>query len=90
MDPNNAKIFTFRFVNAADIIAIGSVLPIICIIIVALRFFTRTRQVAHVGTDDWLILAGAVILFAIQNLRTESDNSFPDMYNRDGRLPSGW
>ena len=57
---SHAKVFTFKFVNASETIAVGATLPIICVMVVALRFFTRTRQVAQVGIDDWLILGGAV------------------------------
>ena len=58
---SDAKVFTFNFVSASETIAIGSALPIVCVMVVALRFFTRTRQVAQVDIDDWLILGGAVI-----------------------------
>lgn len=87
---SDAKVFTFSFVNASETIAIGSALPIVCVIVVALRFFTRTRQVAHVGLDDWLILAGAVTPFTVQRLEVKSDDKITDMYDWDGRLPPGW
>lgn len=55
---SSAKVFTFRYVGAGETIAIGSALPIVCIAVVALRFYTRKRQGARVGIDDWLILGG--------------------------------
>ena len=60
MASSTASIFTFRYVDAAETIAIGVTLPIVCIAVVALRFYTRTRQTAYLGIDDWLILGGVV------------------------------
>lgn len=65
---SDAKVYTFKFVNAGNVIAIGSALPVVCVIVVSLRFYTRTRQVAHVGIDDWLILAGTVVPFTIYSV----------------------
>lgn len=54
------RVFTFRYVGPAETIAIRSVLPIVCIAVVGLRFYTRKRQAIPPGIDDWLILGGLV------------------------------
>lgn len=54
--------FTFQFVNAKETVALGSTLPVVCLIVIALRFFTRRLQNVKVGSDDWLALCG---LFAV-------------------------
>jgi hypothetical protein len=40
--------------------AIGITLPIVCVLVVALRYWTRYLQKVKVGVDDWFILAGLV------------------------------
>ena len=52
--------FSFHYVNGQDTMAIGIALPIVCILIVALRFWTRNLQKVIVGLDDWLIVGGLV------------------------------
>lgn len=54
------KVFTFQYVGPGETIAIGSVLPIVCIAVVCLRFYTRKRQDISPGLDDWTILGGLV------------------------------
>ena len=52
--------FIFQLVNAKEKIALGSALPAVCIIVVALRFLTRRLQNVKVGIDDWLAVCGLV------------------------------
>lgn len=52
--------FAFQFVNAKETIALGSALPAVCMIVVALRFLTRRLQNVIVGIDDWLAVCGLV------------------------------
>ena len=60
MASSTASIFTFKYVDAAETIAIGVTLPTVCIAVVVLRFYTRAKQTACLGIDDWLILGGVV------------------------------
>lgn len=60
MASSTASIFTFKYVDHAETIAIGATLPAVCIGVVALRFYTRTRQSVNLGIDDWLILGALV------------------------------
>lgn len=50
----------FSYPTAGEIIAAGTVLPILAIIAVILRFFVRSRQQAAVGLDDWLTIPALV------------------------------
>ena len=52
--------FTFHFFNAQESIAVGSALPAVCLIVVALRFWTRRLQKVQIGMDDWWAIAGLV------------------------------
>lgn len=52
--------FTFHFVDSQETTALGAVLPVICIFIVALRFFIRHVQGVRIGIDDWLSVGGLV------------------------------
>ena len=52
--------YTFDFVDAQESIAVGSALPAVCLIVVALRFWTRRLQKVQIGMDDWLAVAGLV------------------------------
>lgn len=60
MASSTANIFTFKYVDAAETIAIGATLPIVCIAIVGLRVYTRTQQSVRLGPDDYLIVGGLV------------------------------
>jgi hypothetical protein len=51
---------TFSYVYSGNVLAIGSALPAVCILIVSLRVWTRMRQRAKIGLDDWLIIASLV------------------------------
>lgn len=53
---------TFHYVDAAEVTAIGFALPIACLLIVLLRFFTRGVQKSGFEMDDWLIIAGLASL----------------------------
>ena len=52
--------FTFPFVDAQESIAVGLALPAVCLILVALRFWTRRLQKVQIGMDDWWAVAGLV------------------------------
>jgi len=52
-------------VSTHEVIALSVALPIISIIIVALRFLTRRMQNVKLGIDDWLIVNGLVFLVAM-------------------------
>ena len=51
---------TFSYAYPGEVIAAGAVLPSLCIIIVALRFWTRSLQKGNYGVDDWLTLPALV------------------------------
>ena len=55
-----SNVFTFRFTNRPEVIAMGTALPIVCFLVVCLRFFTRRAQRVGLGPDDWLIVGGLV------------------------------
>ena len=49
--------------NPNYMLAAGATFIALCIIIVALRFFTRSLQKARIGIDDWLVLPALVSAF---------------------------
>ncbi|KAI9648976.1 hypothetical protein NHQ30_001542 [Ciborinia camelliae] len=57
--------FTFKYVDRKEVISLGVALPIVCIVIVGLRFFTRHLQNTKKDTDDWLILSGLIWLIGM-------------------------
>lgn len=57
-EPYNGPWFTYPTPN--EIIAAGTVLPTLGVIIVALRFYNRRRSSAGIGLDDWLVLPALV------------------------------
>lgn len=59
-DPAGQNIFTFKYNDAGQVLSIGTAIPAVCIVIVALRFLTRILQHATLGLDDWLSLGGLV------------------------------
>ena len=59
-DPAGQSIFTFKYNDAEQVLSIGTAIPAVCIVIVGLRFLTRTLQRAKLGLDDWLSLGGLV------------------------------
>ncbi|CAF9913784.1 MAG: hypothetical protein HETSPECPRED_001659, partial [Heterodermia speciosa] len=65
MASSTASIFTFKYVDAAQTIAIATALPIVSIAVVALRFYARVRQSVGYGADDWLILGGLICLIGM-------------------------
>ncbi|KAG8526997.1 uncharacterized protein KY384_008426 [Bacidia gigantensis] len=65
MASSTKSIFTFKYVDAAETIAMGVTLPLVCMGIVASRFYTRTRQSVQPGIDDWLILGGVICLIGM-------------------------
>lgn len=59
-NPAGQGIFTFKYNDAGQVLSIGTAIPAVCIVIVGLRFLTRTLQQARSGLDDWLSLGGLV------------------------------
>ena len=51
---------SFALVNSGEVYAAGIIFPTLCTTFAALRFYTRSRQKARIGIDDWLILAALV------------------------------
>ena len=51
---------TSMFNDADQVLSIGIAIPAVCIVIVGLRFLTRSLQKAKLGLDDWLSLGGLV------------------------------
>ena len=50
----------FGFVTPGEILAAGIVLPVLGILLVGLRFYTRILQKSFIGIDDWLTLPALV------------------------------
>lgn len=59
-NPADQSIFTFKYNDAEDMVAIGTAIPTVCILVVGLRFLTRSLQTSKIGLDDWLSLGGLV------------------------------
>ena len=55
-----AKYSTFAYAYHGEVIAAGAVFPAVATIIVGLRFWTRSRQNANFGADDWLMIPALV------------------------------
>lgn len=53
---------TIALVDAPNALAAAVVLPVVCAAVVALRFYTRYRQRAERGPDDWLTIPALVLL----------------------------
>ncbi len=53
---------SFSYVNAPEVIALGTALPAVATIIVATRFYLRRIQNTRISVDDWLILGALVRL----------------------------
>lgn len=64
-DTAGQSIFTFSYNDASQVLSIGTAIPAVCIVIVALRFFTRTLQHATLGLDDWLSLGGLITVIGM-------------------------
>ena len=50
----------FSFITPGEVLAAGIVLPILGIVFVGLRFYTRMLQKASFGIDDWLTVPALV------------------------------
>ena len=55
-----ANYSTFAYAYHGQVLAAGAVFPAVAIIIVGLRFWTRSRQKANFGADDWLMIPALV------------------------------
>ena len=53
---------SFAYATPAGIIAAAVILPSIGMTLVSLRFYVRSQQSARIGVDDWLSVAGLVII----------------------------
>ncbi|KAM3084557.1 hypothetical protein ACMFMG_001340 [Clarireedia jacksonii] len=42
------------------LLAEATILPVLCIVVITLRFYARRTQKAKIGPDDWLALVGAL------------------------------
>lgn len=61
MAANNVQtISNYKFVDARQTVAIGYAIPVICVVIVGMRFLTRILQKNYIGIDDWLS-AGSLV-----------------------------
>ena len=81
-NPAGQGIFTFKYNNAEQVVSIGTAIPTVCIVIVGLRFLTRSLQKTKIGLDDWLSLGGLVCLEDCLELHFQSS------YRCVNRLPS--
>ena len=58
--PPFADEISFKYATPGEMLAVCTVLPVLSIIVVALRLYARRIQRAQIGIDDWLILSGLV------------------------------
>ncbi|KAL8952931.1 MAG: hypothetical protein Q9222_001190 [Ikaeria aurantiellina] len=56
---------TFAWNTKGEVVAAAAVLPILGIVLVILRFYSRIKYKAGLGADDWLIVPAAVIVLAM-------------------------
>lgn len=54
------KALSIGYATTGDIITASTVLPILSIIAVALRFYVRFTRKNELGADDWLTIPGLV------------------------------
>ncbi|KAI1210112.1 uncharacterized protein F4807DRAFT_459946 [Annulohypoxylon truncatum] len=55
----------YKFTTPNDVLSVGISLPIICIVLLGLRFYARRHHGAYIGIDDWLIALGVLMITAI-------------------------
>lgn len=60
-----AGVLTFAYINAAEIVTLATILPLLCISAVGLRFYARVSNGYNVGVDDWLMVPGALLYVAM-------------------------
>jgi hypothetical protein len=63
MDTGSTKSYDgpwFSYASPSEIIAASTVLPVLGIIVVGLRFQARVQDKVKIGIDDWLIVPGLV------------------------------
>lgn len=92
MAANNVQtISNYKFVNGRDTVAIGIAMPVICVLIVGMRFLTRILQKSYVGIDDWLS-AGSLVRLVTAQLTSPKSMLIPTIVrdHRHGRLPRSW
>ena len=52
----------FHLVTPRQVLAAGFTLPLVCLFLVCMRFYTRRIQKSPLGIDDWLIALGVIML----------------------------
>lgn len=65
MDSNEWLAPHFRFTTPNDVVSVGISFPIICIVLVTLRFYARRQYGTYIGIADWLSAVGVVMITAI-------------------------
>lgn len=50
------------YATPGELMAVGIVLPLVATVVVATRFYARSKQHGTIGADDWLILLAMVCL----------------------------
>lgn len=50
----------FAFVSPGELLAAAIVLPLVCVVSVALRFYARRMQRYGLGVDDWMSAVATV------------------------------
>ncbi|MCJ1401060.1 hypothetical protein MMC11_004272 [Xylographa trunciseda] len=65
--PDSAAAFfrTASYLGAGSCLAMGAVSITLCVFVVALRFYTRNKQKARMGVDDWLMLPTLVAVIGM-------------------------
>ena len=57
----DSGVVTFPLINTAQVITLGTILPLVCINVLALRFYSRVRRKVPIGMDDWLMVPGLIL-----------------------------
>jgi len=52
------RAFAFGSITFTELVTLATILPVLCLNAVGLRFYTRSRYRAGLGADDWLIVPG--------------------------------
>ena len=58
---SGTDVVTFPYVNTAEVITLATILPVLCLAVVGLRFYTRISKGYKLGLDDYLMLPGALL-----------------------------
>ena len=63
---NGTSVLSIDYASPNDILAASTVLPVLCIIAVLLRFYVRVWWRQGIGMDDWLLVPALVGLQPIK------------------------